>query len=532
MDFHGNIDLLQNNMQQLVWEGETDFPTSPLAGRVVFKDQALYICVAFNGSDPIWIPITNKIDLHEHDQSSTATTWTITHNLNVTAPILQVYDTAGVMLIPDSVVPTSNNVMEVTFNTAQAGTAIVLFGSLMPAAGVGILEPAVIPGTLLWTIADPNDYGTAVGDKFGFSVGASSTQVIAGAVSEDTVSTNSSGKAYIFNASTGVLVHTLDNPSPFNSDQFGNTSDISDTYAIVGAPSGQGGIDGEAFIFNASTGALLWTLANPNLYDTAPQDEFGESIAISDSYAVVGAPEEKSGIGSNGSGAVYIFNPVTGALLWSIPNPSATSADDKFGFSVGVTDTHVIVGAPQHEDAPDSNEGIAYIYTASTGALLHTLSDPNPYGTVDNDRFGQDVGISDNYAIVGASGEADAGGTYSGKAYIFNVSTGALLHTLDNPNHHGTSVSDQFGKKVDITDTYAVVSALQETGTVGVSVGIAYIFDVATGNLLSTLENPNPTVLDQFGESVAIADGYAVIGTPLEDPLAADAAGQIYIYEA
>ena len=142
MDFHGNIDLLQNNMQQLVWEGETDFPTSPLAGRVVFKDQALYICVAFNGSDPIWIPITNKIDLHEHDQSSTATTWTITHNLNVTAPILQIYDTSGKMLIPDSVVPTSNNVMEVTFNTAQAGTAVVLFGSLMPADGVGILEPS------------------------------------------------------------------------------------------------------------------------------------------------------------------------------------------------------------------------------------------------------------------------------------------------------------------------------------------------------------------------------------------------------
>ena len=36
----------------------------------------------------------------------------------------------------------------------------------------------------------------------------------------------------------------------------------------------------------------------------------------------------------------------------------------------------------------------------------------------------------------------DAGGTQSGKAYIYNTVTGALLHTLDNPNPYGTSQSD------------------------------------------------------------------------------------------
>ena len=49
------------------------------------------------------------------------------------------------------------------------------------------------------------------------------------------------------------------------------------------------------------------------------------------------------------------------------------------------------------------------------------------------------VAISGNSAIVGAYGEDDAGGTSSGKAYIYNVTSGALVHTLDNPNAYGTS---------------------------------------------------------------------------------------------
>ena len=77
--------------------------------------------------------------------------------------------------------------------------------------------------------------------------------------------------------------------------------------------------------------------------------------------------------------------------------------------------------------------------------LLHTLNNPNAYGTSANDWFGEAVAISGNYAIVGAYGEGDAGGTYSGKAYIFDVTTGSLLHTLHNPNAYGTSAYDYFG---------------------------------------------------------------------------------------
>ena len=57
------------------------------------------------------------------------------------------------------------------------------------------------------------------------------------------------------------------------------------------------------------------------------------------------------------------------------------------------------------------------------GALLHTLDNPNAYGTSANDNFGLSVAISESYAIAGAYQEVDA--LYelpSGKAYIFSLS--------------------------------------------------------------------------------------------------------------
>ena len=90
------------------------------------------------------------------------------------------------------------------------------------------------------------------------------------------------------------------------------------------------------------------------------------------------------------------------------------------------------------------------------------------------------VAISGNLAIVGAFGEDDAGGTNSGKAYIFDVTTGSLLHTLHNPNADGTSISDWFGHSVAISGNRVVVGAVYEDDAGGTDSGKVYIFDATT----------------------------------------------------
>ena len=346
---------------------------------------------------------------------------------------------------------------------------------------------------------------------------------------------------------TVALLHTLNNPNVSgaygvdpNGDQFGRSVAISGNYAIVGAtqeemPGSGDNASGMAYIFNVTTGARIHTLNNPNAYGTGAFDEFGRSVAISGNYAIVGTSNEDDA-GGDESGKAYIFNVTTGALVHTLNNPTAygTSGIDVFGTSVAISGNYAIVGASLEDDAGGNSSGKAYIYNVTTGAIVHTLNNPNAYGTSTNDYFGSSVSISDNYAVVGAYAEDDAGGTDSGKAYIFNVTTGALVQTLNNPTAYGTSAGDQFGGPVAISGNYAVVGAYQEDETSRLSSGKVYIFNVTNGLLLHTLTNPNAfgtSANDQFGISVAISDNYVIVGANLEDDNNGLSAGKSYIYE-
>jgi len=314
-------------------------------------------------------------------------------------------------------------------------------------------------------IDNPNDYGTSADDRFGYAVGVSDSYVIAGAINEDDSFGDNNGKAYIFDRSTGNLLRTLDNP-------------------------------------NLNT-------------NTLSEDGFGWSVAISDTYAVVAAPREYSSNGYD-SGVVYVFNPSTGSRLHSISNPNPYAANDWFGVVVAISGNNLIVGAERtNPDGQSNSQGQAYIYDLSTGSLLHTLSNPNPIADdAIGDNFGQSVAIDGNYAIVGSSeDEAVGSGSRSGKAYIFNVTTGALLHTLDNPNPIYTPDNDYFSEAVAISGNYAIVGGWGEdlSETSRTSKGIAYIFDVTTGNLVHTVESPYPYD-SRFGATVAINDTHYAIG--------------------
>ena len=400
------------------------------------------------------------------------------------------------------------------------------------------LPPYLTP---IQTYNNPNAYGTSDSDIFGTSVAISGNYAIVGAWGEGDAGGTYSGKAYIFDVTTGSLLHTLHNPNAYGTsddDRFGTSVAISGNYAIVGAygEGDEGGTySGKAYIFDVTTGSLLHTLHNPNPYDTSASDQFGYSVAISGNYAIVGAYGEDDA-GGTYSGKAYIFDATTGSLLRTLNNPNAygTSISDYFGFSVAISGNRVVVGAYGEGDAGGIDSGKAYIFDATTGSLLHTLHNPNAYGTSASDYFGFSVATDGNYAIVGAHGEGDEGGTYSGKAYIFDVTTGSLLHTLHNPNAYGTSDSDIFGTSVAIDGNYAIVGAWGEGDAGGTYSGKVYIFDATTGSLLHTLSNPNAygtSASDYFGFSAAISGNLAIIGVPYENDAGGTYSGKAYVYQ-
>ena len=253
------------------------------------------------------------------------------------------------------------------------------------------------------------------------------------------------------------------------------------------------------------------TLDNENVYGTSAEDQFGRSVAVSSGNVIIGAFGEDAATGT-GTGAAYIIN-TGGTLVHTLTNPGG-AANDGFGLSVDISSNTAVVGAYGH----NTYAGRAFIYNVSSGALEHTIAPPTSANSL---SFGETVRTDGVNAIISSPGEGSNGGAsgtaQEGKAHIFNVSTGSLVHTLDHPNSSGgDSAYDGFSNDaVDISGSYAIVGAYNET-PVG---GKAYIFNVSSGALAHTLDNPNAdgaATTDRFGSAVAIDGDYAVVGNHTE----------------
>ena len=63
---------------------------------------------------------------HVHTQSTSATSWTVTHSIGQKFVNVTVYDSTDNVIIPQSIVATDANTTTITFNTAIGGTAVVM----------------------------------------------------------------------------------------------------------------------------------------------------------------------------------------------------------------------------------------------------------------------------------------------------------------------------------------------------------------------------------------------------------------------
>jgi hypothetical protein len=337
-----------------------------------------------------------------------------------------------------------------------------------------------------------------------FLIGASALAMLAGA-----------GAA---RADVLTLTQTIDNPTPAYDDEFGLSIALSGGQVLVGAAQDDEGAEdsGAAHLFDAATGALLQTIVNPT---PAVDDRFGRSVALSDGQALIGAFLDNAG--ATNSGAAHLFNAATGALLRTFVNPTA-AVKDRFGGSVALSDGQALIGAfLDDEGAEDS--GAAYLFNAATGALLQTFLNPT---AAFNDQFGWSVALSGGQALIGAFLD-DEGAENSGAAYLFDAASGALLQTFLNPT---PAFNDRFGYSVALSGGQALIGAyFDEAGAV--NSGAAYLFDAASGGLLQTILNPTPAAHDMFGYSVALDAGMAAITAPRANfGRDADDSGAAYVY--
>ncbi len=297
-------------------------------------------------------------------------------------------------------------------------------------------------------------------DWFGTSVAMSGTTAVVDAYKDDDNGENS-GSAYLFDTTTGLQLFKLLPDDGAANDQFGHAVAISGTTAIVAAiyDDDNGGASGSAYLFDTTTGLQLHKLL-PN--DGAGGDYFGSSVAISGTTAIVGASSDDD----NGywSGSAYLFDTITGEQLFKLL-PNDGGSFDQFGWSVSISGTTAIVGAPLSE-SKGRETGSAYLFDTTTGQQVAKL---RPNDGRKNDYFGVSVAINGITAIVGAEGDDDRG-HHSGSAYIFNTTNGqqaAKVVPIDGKE------DDLFGWSVSISGTTALVGAYANEDK-----GSAYVFDL------------------------------------------------------
>lgn len=386
----------------------------------------------------------------------------------------------------------------------------IRYGLIASAVSVVLCGHAyAVPYTLTQILDSPSPN---TGDLFGISTALDGSNVLVGAPRDDTNGRNV-GQAYLFDAITGALLQTFDDPTPTQDDHFGNSVSLFGNHALIGAPFDDTNVrdKGQAHLFDTTTGALLRTFSGPTGNGAG---SFGFSVALSGNNALIGAPVDI--IDGPDIGQAYLFNAETGNLLHTFDEPTP-SGRDNFGISVALDGNNVAIGAAGVHSRGRVVAGQAYIFDAATGVLKQTFEDPT---LTTEGSFGLSIDIDENNVIVGG---ALSDGTNIGQAYLFDSNTGTILEVFENPDS-GLS----FGNTVAI-DANNILIGARSDGTNGPDLGRAYLFDASTGELVNQFDDPTPTFGDSFGHSVSLDGNNVLIGATKDDTLGTNV-GQAYLF--
>ncbi|MCR9218516.1 MAG: hypothetical protein NXI14_15115 [bacterium] len=254
---------------------------------------------------------------------------------------------------------------------------------------------------------------------------------------------------------------------------FGASVDVATGLIIAGAPNDNpaGNFSGSAYLLDAATGGQLFRFTASN---GQKQDRFGAAVSVYADHAIVGAPN---------ANAVYVYDTATGDEL-RILTPSGGTAPVGFGQSLDLFGDIAIIAS-----TPDDNfNGAVYLFDVSTGDQLARITAPVAGG-----QFGRDVAIYGDRAVVGAPN--------ANEAYIYDVNSAALLHTLTTV---GTS---KFGDSVAIDETSVLVGA-PNTDIDATTRGQVTEFNLAGSEVGSFAQ----TGFGRFGKTVAISPQFRFIG--------------------
>ncbi len=207
-------------------------------------------------------------------------------------------------------------------------------------------------------------------DRFGTGV------ALSGLFALITCSKSTGAQAYIFkrNNTTWTQHSTLSDDGSSATFFGANGGSISSNYACVGSI-GHNSYTGRAHIFAYNSTTDAWDLQQiliPPTDPYAPAQQFGTSISISDSYAVISAPNGNT----YGSGKVYVYTrlgstwTLTQTLTSNAPTAfMTTNSSEGFGYKVSMSSNYLAISARTSSLSGTSNAGVVYMYKMDSGTF-------------------------------------------------------------------------------------------------------------------------------------------------------------------
>ena len=426
----------------------------------------------------------------------------------------------------------------------------------------------------------------AADDWLARSVAVEGDTVVAGAYEHDNPDQNAntveaSGAAYVFTKpDTGWVNATqtakLTAPALGQGDKFGISVAVDGDIIAVGADGHdeEGKLDaGAAYLFvkpTTSNGWANWDGLDDNgkdeltakliASDFGKDDQFGVSVALDGSTAVIGAARWPGDGPSDRrhSGKVYVFTKDSSGewkTAWNeeFPwSPSDSARQDNFGASVALDGSTLVIGTPSDDDngfdsgsayvvdipawqAIGDHAATAHTATGLTNDVTHTfliravnITGPSPPATAHATPALLPPAQPTGFTAI--AGNAEVGLRWNAPAYVPTMPVDSYelwQTTLSKLSDFNGVLDDKIGQSVAIDGDTAVV------GAPGVAAGSAFVFTKDTAGdwrLTATLQPSDGRDGDEFGQSVAIDGDTVVVGSYKDDTTNGTDAGSAYIF--
>jgi hypothetical protein len=160
------------------------------------------------------------------------------------------------------------------------------------------------------------------------------------------------------------------------------------------------------------------------------------------------------------------------------------------------------------------------VYDRTTDTLVTTLT--GPVGSSSSFAAGDSI-VSQNSTLT-AVGDIAAQpngetGDLGGAVWLYNSATGAVVSRIDNPSTSAFSGRDNFGSRVAMNDKWLVIGAPGEDVNIGgfLRLGLVYVYKLSDLSLAYTIQTPTPGSSQTFGRYIQLQGDLLLISESIAE---------------